>query len=278
MKLQIQLQTRTLNGKSPGELNRFSSHDSTLSKTTFYPNNPLLIEDAEYSKAKENADLVNEEDDIDTALSKLEQSLDIVDSAKVPQEPNRTVQSSNQLQETLLLMKQQKYTFKKFRPFYFILDDNHYLSYFKSKQEASGKPLDKIGLKCCEVVPDVNLSHRRFGITLRVPSPEGVNELFIRCETEQSYANWMSAFKLASKGKPLSDLSYSLEIKSILNLLNMQQTKNFKSSSAHLDTINNSISQINNAESDPNEVQATNLLPIRIVKKFKLKQVFENIL
>ncbi|RNA35304.1 Fermitin family 1 [Brachionus plicatilis] len=276
--LQIQLQTRTLNGKSPGELNRFSSHDSTLSKTTFYPNNPLLIEDAEYSKAKENADLVNEEDDIDTALSKLEQSLDIVDSAKVPQEPNRTVQSSNQLQETLLLMKQQKYTFKKFRPFYFILDDNHYLSYFKSKQEASGKPLDKIGLKCCEVVPDVNLSHRRFGITLRVPSPEGVNELFIRCETEQSYANWMSAFKLASKGKPLSDLSYSLEIKSILNLLNMQQTKNFKSSSAHLDTINNSISQINNAKSDPNEVQATNLLPIRIVKKFKLKQVFENIL
>lgn len=266
-----------MSGKLNPDLARISSQDSTLSKTTFYRNNPLLIEDIEYSKFGDKSDIVEEDDDIEIALSKLEKSLDIVDScAKVPQENDKKVESNNQLEETLQLMKQQKYTFKKFRPYYFILDDNHYLSYFKSKQEANGKPLDKINLKSCEVVPDVNLSHRRFGITLRVPSPEGVNELFIRCETEQSYANWMSAFKLASKAKPLSDLSYSLEIKSILNLLNMQQTKNFKSSTSQLNTVNNSSNQIGSSESDPNEVQATNLLPIRIVKKFKLKQVFKN--
>lgn len=245
-----------------------------MSKTTFYQDSPLLIEEAEYTKSKVKNDLVEEEDDIETALSKLEQSLDIVDSSIKPsQEPIKTVQSNNQLEETLLLMKQQKYTFKKFRPYYFILDDNQYLSYFKSKDDANGKPIDKINLKSCEVVPDVNLSHRRFGITLRIPSPEGVNELFIRCQTEQSYANWMSGFKLASKSKPLSDLSYSLEIKSILNLLSIQQNKNLKGSTAHIDTINNFSSQASGLESDPNEVQATNLLPIRIGKKFKLKQV-----
>lgn len=245
-----------------------------MSKTTFYNNSPLLIEEAEYTKSKAKNDLVQEEDDIETALSKLEQSLDMVDNGVKPtQEAIKKVQSNNQLEETLLLMKHQKYTFKKFRPYYFILDDNHYLSYFKSKQDANGKPLDKINVKSCEVVPDVNLSHRRFGITLRVPSPDGLNELFIRCETEHSYANWMSAFKLASKSKPLSDLSYSLEIKSILNLLSIQQNKNLKGSTTHIDKTNNYTNQISCFESDPNEVQANNLLPIRIGKKFKLKQV-----
>lgn len=215
-------------------------------------------------------------------MSKLEKSLDIVDHVNVRQNHNNlnapNPQTNNQLEETLLLMKQQKYTFKKFRQFYFILDDNHYLSYFKSKEDSKGKPLDKINLKSCEVVPDVNLSNRKFGINLRVPSSEGMNEICIRCETEQSYANWMSAFKLASKGKPLSDMSYSIEIKSILNLLNMQQTKTFKASNNHLNSLNNSniassYQSISFSESDSNEVQATNLLPARILKKFKLKQV-----
>lgn len=191
---------------------------------------------------------------------------------------------SNQLSETLFLMKQQKYTFKKFRPYYFILDDSHYLSYFKSKEDSNGKPIDKISLKSCEVVPDVNLSNRKFGINLRVPSSEGMNEFCLRCESEESYAKWMSAFKLASKNRSLSDASFMIEGQSILNLLNIQQKKIGKSTNNILDSTNSngqkssfsSYQSLNYNQTDSAEVQATNLLPNRMLKKFKLKQVCDS--
>lgn len=34
----------------------------------------------------------------------------------------------------------------------------------------------------CEVVPDVNVSGQKFCIKLLVPSPEGMSELYLRCQ------------------------------------------------------------------------------------------------
>jgi hypothetical protein len=118
-----------------------------------------------------------------------------------------------------------------------------------------------------------------------------MNELSLRCPNEESYASWMSACKLASKNKPISDATYLNEVKSILNLLQIQQkkpinisnvkllnqlnnktdenkTSTTRSSSGNGSTISSYFSLTDNAE-----VQATNLLPYRIVKKHKLKQV-----
>lgn len=285
------MQTKAYNSKNTNEFNRILSNESTLSKGFLGANRTNFCIDDHQSIGKQSSivlknDLIEDEDDVDTALSKLEKTLDLVDSSNTNNNNNSqtnvenknstidtfTPHSNTKLGETLLLMKPQKYTFKKFRPFYFTLDDTHYLSYYKSKQDSNGKPIDKINLKFCEVVPDVNLASRKFGINLRVPSSEGMNELSIRCDTEESYANWMSAFKLASKAKSLSDASFSIEVKSILNLFIISQQKtdsNQKSSPLNL-----SQHSLNYSPTDTAQTQATNLLPLRILKKYKLKQVY----
>lgn len=303
--------------------------------------NSLDLESSNSAKfLKSSNKIIDEEDDLDTALNKLEKSLDIDESTRPPQNPTpelpkkngnnvsssshhengnksvddktTTTNSNNkntengttngressistttttkncenqQLGEYLVLLKQQKYTFKKLKTYYFILSDTHYLSYFKLREDSNGKPLDKINLKACELVPDVSLTSRRFGITIRIPSPDGMTELCLRCPNEESYANWMSALKLASKMRPISDPSYMIEVKSILNLLQIQTTltgkkmsnANSLTSGSNLKSLKTSLSasfqSISATSSDSAQVQATNLLPIRILKKHKLKQV-----
>lgn len=232
-----------------------------------------------------------DQDDVDTALSKLEKSLDVVElthanhstetltkSAQAKQ-PVQNIDSvinelSNELCGELYLMKQQKYTFKKFKTHYFTLDDAHYLSYYKSKEESTGKPIDKVNLKGSEIAPDVNVAARKFGINIRVPTHQGLTELNIRCPNEEAYAQWMSACKLASKNKSLSDPAFAIEVKSILNLLQIQMKKPISNFSLNTNDKTASIFSSSSMNvTDSNEVQASNLLPIRMQKKYKLKQV-----
>ena len=39
-----------------------------------------------------------------------------------------------------------------------------------------------VGLKGCEIAPDVNIAQARYGIRLSVPSQDGMSELWIKCE------------------------------------------------------------------------------------------------
>ena len=111
-----------------------------------------------------------------------------------------------------------------------------------------------------------------------------MSEMSLRCPTEQSYAQWMSACKLASRNKSISDPNFKSEVNSILNLLNMQQKKQMNSSSylisnsenllSHSKSIIGSTVSIDSKYINDNaEVQASNLLPLRMTKKYKLKQV-----
>lgn len=115
----------------------------------------------------------------------------------------------------------------------------------------------------CEVVPDVNVSGQKFCIKLLVPSPEGMSEIYLRCQDvsrldqrgtgvggargkaalafrvrvwpeltyhplcplqEQQYAQWMAACRLASKGRTMADSSYASEVQAILAFLSLQRT------------------------------------------------------
>lgn len=38
----------------------------------------------------------------------------------------------------------------------------------------------------CEVVPDVNVTDRKFGIKLLLPVADGMNEVYIRCDNVSS--------------------------------------------------------------------------------------------
>jgi len=67
---------------------------------------------------------------------------------------------------------------------------------------------------------------------------------------EKQYAKWIAAFRLASKGRSINEISYETERESILALINMQI-----SSSRHID------------------IQPDNYLSIKMIKKYKTKQV-----
>jgi len=94
-----------------------------------------------------------------------------------------------------------------------------------------------------------------------VPSHDGMQEVWIRADTEEQYAKWMAACRLASKGKTMADSSYDSEVQSILAFLSMQRPA--QASPVH-----------------PNQVdfQPEDFISPRYLKKLKTKQLAQRIL
>lgn len=44
-------------------------------------------------------------------------------------------------------------------------------------------PVYDINLRGCEVTPDVSLAQGKYGIKVEVPGPDGMSEMYIRCDT-----------------------------------------------------------------------------------------------
>ncbi len=251
-----------------------------------------------------------DEDDIDTALNKLEKTLDQVDLAnrgaenrssslslkdKKSHVDDSSISNTNkseaidtqgnnaqvEIEDYLLLLRNHKYSFRKFKPYYFVLDSSRYLSFFKNREEAkSQKPIQKIQLRACQVSPDVSLASRRFCITLKGDNMSG--EMTLRFQNEESYANWTSAIKLASKNRSISDSIYDKEVKSISSLLSMQNEKKFATLTTKSETKDKTKDSLNLCSASQvtksNQMiwlqsQAVNLMPIKMLKKFKLKYV-----
>uniref|UniRef100_A0A8C7H4C5 FERM domain containing kindlin 3b n=1 Tax=Oncorhynchus kisutch TaxID=8019 RepID=A0A8C7H4C5_ONCKI len=112
----------------------------------------------------------------------------------------------------------------------------------------------------CEAAPDVNVAGQKFCIKLLIPAPEGMNEVYLRCENEEQYSSWMAACRLASKGKSLADSSFQSEVQSIRSFLAMQQTN----PNTHTD--------------DSMSINTHSLVSPRYSKKYKAKQLTPRIL
>ncbi|XP_015424469.1 PREDICTED: LOW QUALITY PROTEIN: fermitin family homolog 3 [Myotis davidii] len=127
-----------------------------------------------------------------------------------------------ELKDHLRILRPRKLTLKGYRQHWVVFKETT-LSYYKSQDEAPGDPIQQLNLKGCEVVPDVNVSGQKFCIKLLVPSPEGMSELYLRCQDEQQYARWMAGCRLASKGRTMADSSYANEVQGILAFLSLQR-------------------------------------------------------
>ncbi|KAM8939945.1 fermitin family homolog 3 isoform 2-T2 [Pelodytes ibericus] len=171
--------------------------------------------------------------DLEEALSHLEVKLE----ASTPSEALDGIQVEPEMQEYLRVFRPRKMTLKGYKQNWVQLKNTN-LSCYKSKEEARGEPLTMLGLKGCEVVPEVNISSQKFCIKLVVPSPEGMNEVYLRCEDEQQYARWMAGCRLAAKGRTMGDTSYDSEVQSILSFLNLQKSSNQTSNSLNADSVN----------------------------------------
>ncbi|CAL1282744.1 unnamed protein product [Larinioides sclopetarius] len=163
-------------------------------------------------------DIYHDDEDVETALTDLQVTLEgtLISKGK------SNITNVPELSDYLSFMKPKRFTLKGFKRYYIVLRDT-YLNLYKSKDS---EPNMSISLKVvigCEVTPDVNLSHGKYGIRLEVPNHEGMTEYWIRCSSEEQYAKWMAACRLAAKGKTMADSSYELEVKSIQDFLSMQK-------------------------------------------------------
>ncbi|XP_002741351.1 fermitin family homolog 2-like [Saccoglossus kowalevskii] len=198
-------------------------------------------------------------DDIDAALTDLQVSLEGTSISMAQGD----ITNVPELSDYLRFLKPKKLTLKGFKRYWFVFKDTH-MAYYKSHEDVNGAPTQKINLKGCEITPDVNISHSKFGMRLLVPLSDGMQEFLIRCDNEAQYANWMAAFRLASKGKTMADSSYESEVQGILAFLSMQQRKVSSASQ--------------NISPDTTEIAVEDFVCSRYLKKFKTKQIAGRIL
>uniref|UniRef100_A0A8C2CYF3 Fermitin family member 3a n=1 Tax=Cyprinus carpio TaxID=7962 RepID=A0A8C2CYF3_CYPCA len=161
---------------------------------------------------------------------------------------------------SLPLFRPKRLTLKGYKQYWFTFKDTT-ISYYKSKEESSKEPIQQMNLKGCEVAPDVSVAGQKFCIRLLIPGPEGMNEVYLRCEHEQQYSRWMAACRLASKGKTLADSSFSSEVQSIQSFLAMQKT-----------------TPRNNTAQTDESINTHSLVSPRYQKKYKPKQLTPRIL
>jgi hypothetical protein len=57
------------------------------------------------------------------------------------------------------------------------------LTYYANESQQRSTPIEKISLKGCEILPDVNISSKKYAIRLMIPSVDGMSETIIRCST-----------------------------------------------------------------------------------------------
>lgn len=159
------------------------------------------------------------EDDVESALNELQISLDGGHSSR-PEEMTNIPQLTGYLK----YLKPKKFTLKGYKTSFFVCRDLQ-LSCWKNSDDFndySQPPHFSICLKGCEVLPDVNIQQGRYGLKLSVPSSDGMSDLWLRCESESQYAQWMAACRLAAKGKGMADVGYDQEVSAIKAFLSMQ--------------------------------------------------------
>nr|XP_043895811.1 fermitin family homolog 3b [Solea senegalensis] len=198
-------------------------------------------------------------DDLDSALQSLEVKMEGEGSSASELLENMT---APELNDYLKIFRPKRLTLKGYKQYWCKFQDTS-IAYFKSKEESIGEPIQQIHLKGCEVAPDVNMAAHRFLIRLLIPAPEGMNEVYLRCENEQQYAQWMAACRLASKGKSLADSSFQSEIQSIHTFLAMQKTN----TGSH-----------GNVPASDESINTHSLVSPRYHKKYKAKQLTPRIL
>uniref|UniRef100_A0AAY4AIU4 PH domain-containing protein n=1 Tax=Denticeps clupeoides TaxID=299321 RepID=A0AAY4AIU4_9TELE len=167
------------------------------------------------------------------------------------------ITSIPELADYVKVFKPKKLTLKGYKQYWCTFKDIT-ISCYKSREEAHGTPALQMNLRGCEVTPDVNISGQKFNIKLLIPVADGMNEIWLRCDTEKQYAHWMAACRLASKGKTMADSSYNLEVQNILSFLKMQ----------HMNPDPQFIAEPINTDINPEC-----LVSPRYLKKYKNKQV-----
>ncbi|KAJ8009506.1 hypothetical protein DPEC_G00089590 [Dallia pectoralis] len=156
-------------------------------------------------------------DEVEAALSNLEVTLEGAHTDRILED----ITDIPKLADSLKLFRPKRLTLRAYKEYWFVFKDTT-ISYYKNKESASGEPIEQLHLRGCEVVPDVNVTDKKFGIKLLLPVADGMNEVYIRCDNDMQYSKWKAACTLASKGKTMAYSSYRSEVKKIQSFLQMK--------------------------------------------------------
>uniref|UniRef100_A0A671P2N1 Fermitin family homolog 1-like n=1 Tax=Sinocyclocheilus anshuiensis TaxID=1608454 RepID=A0A671P2N1_9TELE len=156
-------------------------------------------------------------DEVEAALSNLEFTLE----GRNPDKILEDITDIPKLEDTLKLFRPKRLTLKPYKEYWFVFRDTT-ISYYKNKESANKEPIEQLHLRGCEVIPDVNVTEKKFGLKLLLPAADGMNEVYIRYDNETQYAKWKAACILASKGKTMAYSSYRTEVKNIQSFLQMK--------------------------------------------------------
>ncbi|KAJ6659228.1 hypothetical protein lerEdw1_019274 [Lerista edwardsae] len=199
-----------------------------------------------------------ETDEVEAALSNLEVTLEGGKTEAILED----ITDIPKLADNLRLFRSKKLTLKTFKQYWFVFKDTS-VSYFKNKDAEHGEPIEKLNLRGCEIVPDVSVSGKKYGIKLLIPVADGMNEVHLRCDNETQYARWMAACVLASKGKSMADSSYHAEVHNILSFLKMKSRTNAPQEVSDLESM---------------DMKPECFVSPRYAKKYKSKQLAARIL
>lgn len=156
------------------------------------------------------------------------------------------VLSTLELSDSIRFMKLRKLTFKTFKRLFFVFRDTTLTAYRNKDDRMRDEAAFAIDLRGCDVTPDVYVSHGKYGVKLSMPGVDSMTEYLLRFDNENQYAKWFAAFKLASRGKPITDPSYDEEVRTTLDLFNLQYSQPHTVSPAVSNSNHNSNNNNNN--------------------------------
>lgn len=164
-------------------------------------------------------------DDVDAALDELQITLE--GSQPVYNYTNNATNFGHsdipELSGYLRFVKHRLFTLKNFKRYYFVLKDT-YLKVYKTAEDRSRIPPSFIiNLKGCDITPDLNVTQNKYGFKIQNYHDDGVSEYWLRCESEKQYAEWITACRLATKGRTMADASYRSEVQTTRDFLKKQQ-------------------------------------------------------
>lgn len=134
--------------------------------------------------------------DVDQALENLENSL----LGKSPFQSVNSIRQLNiqqpakqELRDYLRLFKNRRLPFKTYKRYWFVLQDTR-LSYYSNESQQHNTPIEKISLKGCEILPDMNIPAKKYIIRLMIPSVDGMNGMLLKCSTVCHSLTFKDAF------------------------------------------------------------------------------------
>ncbi|PAA66892.1 hypothetical protein BOX15_Mlig030773g2 [Macrostomum lignano] len=210
----------------------------------------VLLDEAD-SKAKQASPSVDasgsNDDEIDAALAELEASLmsdnflTLASPARlssVPEEqpekskPVKQQQSLDKMPELagyLKFLKPRKSTLRGYRRKYFVLGETTLEMY---SDQARNRLEEVFNLQSAEVNANVSTTTQKFGIHLFVSDAGSqeldapMQELLLRCEGKDQYAEWIAGITLVASGKTLASRSaFEAELSATLAQMELQTPK-----------------------------------------------------